>query len=167
MEGSTALTQRLGDAAARDVLRDYERLTRDALQAHGGSEVKTMGDGFMATFGSATRAVECAIAMQRAFAGEAGTSPIQSGPGDGKVRIRIGLNAGEPIAEVEDLFGTAVIMASRIAAEASGGQILASNVVKLLAAGKTFRFSPRGEASLRGFDDPVELFEVDWAAADR
>jgi class 3 adenylate cyclase len=159
MEGSTALTQRLGDAAARDVLRDYERLTRDALQAHGGSEVKTMGDGFMATFGSATRAVECAIAMQQAFA-----DWNQDGE---RAPIRIGLNAGEPIAEDEDLFGTAVIMASRIAAQASGGQILASNVVKLLTAGKTFRFSPRGEASLRGFDEPVEMFEVDWAAPGR
>src|SRR3990172_1844608 len=67
IEGSTALTQRLGDAKARDVLREHERIVREALRAHGGSEVKTMGDGFMASFSSATRALECAIAMQRAF----------------------------------------------------------------------------------------------------
>src|SRR3990172_3081782 len=68
VEGSTALTQRLGDARAREVLREHERIVREALAAHGGSEVKTMGDGFMASFGSATGALECAIAMQRAFA---------------------------------------------------------------------------------------------------
>ena len=54
MEGSTALTQRLGDAKARELLREHERLIRDALKSHGGSEVKTMGDGFMASFSSAT-----------------------------------------------------------------------------------------------------------------
>ena len=68
VEGSTALTQRLGDAKAREVLREHERIVREALQAHGGAEVKAMGDGFMASFSSATRALECAIAMQRAFA---------------------------------------------------------------------------------------------------
>jgi pimeloyl-ACP methyl ester carboxylesterase len=68
VEGSTALTQRLGDAKARQVLREHERITREALKAHGGSEVKSLGDGFMASFSSATRALECAIAMQRAFA---------------------------------------------------------------------------------------------------
>ncbi|MEE8550556.1 MAG: adenylate/guanylate cyclase domain-containing protein, partial [Gemmatimonadota bacterium] len=65
VEGSTALTQRLGDAKARDLLREHERIVREALKAHGGSEVKTMGDGFMASFSSATKALECAIAMQR------------------------------------------------------------------------------------------------------
>ena len=68
VEGSTALTQRLGDAKARELLREHERIVREALKAHGGSEVKTMGDGFMASFSSATKALECAIAMQRAFA---------------------------------------------------------------------------------------------------
>ncbi len=68
VEGSTALTDRLGDAKARDLLREHERITRDALKAHGGSEVKTMGDGFMVSFGSATKALECAITMQAAFA---------------------------------------------------------------------------------------------------
>ncbi len=68
VEGSTALTQRLGDAKARELLREHERMVREALKSHGGSEVKTMGDGFMASFSSATTALECAIAMQRAFA---------------------------------------------------------------------------------------------------
>ncbi len=68
VEGSTALTDRLGDAKARELLREHELITREALKAHDGSEVKTMGDGFMASFGSATKALECAIAIQQAFA---------------------------------------------------------------------------------------------------
>jgi adenylate cyclase len=93
--------------------------------------------------------------MQRAFAAhsEAAEEPI---------RIRIGLNAGEPIAEQEDLFGTAVIAAARIAGEAEGGQILASDVVRQLVAGKGFLFSDRGEVALRGFEDLVRLYEVRW-----
>jgi class 3 adenylate cyclase/pimeloyl-ACP methyl ester carboxylesterase len=157
VEGSTALTQRLGDAKAREVLRAHERIVREALQAHGGAEVKAMGDGFMASFSSATRALECAIAMQKAFAehSESAEEPI---------RVRVGLNAGEPIAEEKDLFGTAVIVAARIAARAEGGEILASDVVRQLVAGKGFLFSDRGDVALRGFEEPVRLYEVRWRA---
>jgi class 3 adenylate cyclase/pimeloyl-ACP methyl ester carboxylesterase len=158
VEGSTALTQRLGDEAARDIMRDYERITREALATHGGAEVKTMGDGFMATFGSATRAVECAVALQGAF--ESWNS--ERGPEGEHSHVRIGLNAGEPIAEDEDLFGTAVIVASRIADQAKGGEILASNVVRELVAGKRFEFASRGRSALRGFDEPVEVYEIRW-----
>ncbi|MCH8052410.1 MAG: adenylate/guanylate cyclase domain-containing protein, partial [Chloroflexi bacterium] len=63
VEGSTALTQELGDAAARELFREHERITREALAAHGGAEVKTMGDGFMVSFGSAAGALDCAIAQ--------------------------------------------------------------------------------------------------------
>jgi class 3 adenylate cyclase len=109
----------------------------------------------MASFSSATGALECAIAMQRAFAehSESAEEPI---------RVRIGLNAGEPIAEEKDLFGTAVIMAARIAAQAAGGEILVANVVRELAAGKGFLFADRGDVALRGFEDPVRLYEVRW-----
>ncbi len=155
VEGSTALTQRLGDAKARDLLRQHERMVREALKAHGGSELKTTGDGFMASFSSATKALECSIAMQRAFAAhnESAEEPIL---------VRVGLNAGEPIAEDEDLFGTAVIEAARIAAAAKGGEILVSNVVRELAKGKQFLFSDRGEVDLKGFDEPVRLYELRW-----
>jgi class 3 adenylate cyclase len=155
IEGSTALTQRLGDAAARDLLREHERIVRAALEAHRGSEVKTMGDGFLASFSSAAEALECAIAVQRAFEqrNRSAAEPIS---------VRVGLNAGEPIAEDEDLFGTAVNEAARITAAARGGEILAANVVRELAKGKGFLFSDRGETSLRGFEDPVRIFEVAW-----
>ena len=115
VEGSTALTERLGDAKAREVLRNHERIVREALRAHGGAEVKAMGDGFMASFSSATRALECAIAIQRAFA-QHNESAAET------ISVRIGLNAGEPIAEDEDLFGTAVQLAARICAQAEPGR---------------------------------------------
>jgi len=160
VEGSTALTDRLGDAKARDLLREHERITREALKAHGGSEVKTMGDGFMASFSSATKALECAIATQRAFA-------ERNEKAEEQIQVRIGLNAGEPIAEDDpggrgDLFGTAVNLAARIASKAEGGEILASNVVRELVAGKGFLFADRGETELRGFEDPVRVYEVRW-----
>jgi len=155
MEGSTTLTQRLGDAKAQEVLRTHNTIVRDALKAHNGSEIKHTGDGIMASFASASRALECAIAMQTAFAehNESAQEPI---------RVRIGLNAGEPIAEEKDLFGTAVIMAARIAAQAASGEILVANVVRELCAGKGFLFADRGETALRGFEDPVRLYEVRW-----
>ncbi|HEY5626104.1 MAG TPA: adenylate/guanylate cyclase domain-containing protein, partial [Dehalococcoidia bacterium] len=148
VEGSTALTDRLGDARARELLREHESVVREALKAHGGSEVKTMGDGFMASFSSATKALECAIAMQRAFA-------ARNESAEERIHVRIGLNAGEPIAEDDpdgrgDLFGTAVNMAARIAAKAEGAEILASNVVRELVAGKEFLFADRGDTELRG-----------------
>ena len=158
VEGSTALTQRLGDARARELLREHERMVREALKSHGGSEVKTMGDGFMASFSSATKALECAIAMQRAFA-QHNESAEES------IKVRIGLNAGEPIAEDEDLFGTAVNLAARICAQAEAGQILAPIVVRELAAGKQFMFADLGETELRGFEDLVRLYELRWREA--
>jgi class 3 adenylate cyclase len=155
VEGSTALTQRLGDTEARALLREHERTVRKALKSHGGSEVKTMGDGFMASFSSATKALECAIAMQRAFA-------EQNESAEEPILVRVGLNAGEPIAEDDDLFGTAVNLAARICSHAEAGQILAPIVVRELAAGKQFLFADLGETELRGFEDPVRLYEVRW-----
>ena len=153
--GSTALTERLGDEKARKLLREHERITREALNAYGGLEVKTMGDSFMASFSSAAKALECAIAMQRAFAehNESADEPIM---------VRVGLNAGEPIAEDEDLFGMAVNLAARIAAKAEGGEILTSDTVRGLVAGKKFLFSDRGETAMRGFEDPVRVYELRW-----
>jgi len=154
MEGSTALTQRLGDAGAQDVLRTHNAIIREALGMHGGAEIKHTGDGIMASFSSASGAIECAIAAQKACAEHCESSP------DSPVRVRIGLNAGEPVAEDDDLFGSAVQLAARICAQADAGDILVSNVVRELAAGKGFDFSDRGTADLKGFEDPVRLYQV-------
>jgi class 3 adenylate cyclase/pimeloyl-ACP methyl ester carboxylesterase len=155
LEKHTAMMQRLGDEAGRAILREHEIITREALAAYGGAEVKTMGDSFMASFGSATRALECAIALQKAITDRNATA-------DESLKVRVGLSAGEPIAEDDDLFGAAVIQAARIADQAKGGEILLANVVRELAAGKGFLFADRGEMALRGFDDPVRIYELRW-----
>jgi len=154
MEGSTPLTQRLGDAAAQELLRTHNGIIRDALKAHGGNEIKHTGDGVMASFPGASRALECAVAIQQAFAARNESDP------ETPVRVRIGLNAGEPVAEDEDLFGAAVQLAARVCARAEPGQVLAANVVRELAMGKGFLFSDQGDVVLRGFEDPVRLYEV-------
>jgi class 3 adenylate cyclase/pimeloyl-ACP methyl ester carboxylesterase len=156
MESSTSLTQQLGDAHAQQMVRAHNTIVRDALKSHGGSEIKHTGDGIMATFPSAARAIDCAITIQRAcdtHAIEHPTAPL---------RMRIGLNAGEPVAEERDLFGAAVQLAARVCTSAGPGQILVSDVVRQLATGKRFLWSDVGHVPLRGFDDPVRLYEVKW-----
>jgi class 3 adenylate cyclase len=150
--GHTEMMQRLGDERGRDVLREHERITRETLAAHGGAEVKTMGDGFMASFGSVTKAMDCAIALQRAFDAHEG-EPLH---------VRVGLNAGEPIEEDGDLFGSTVILASRIAAQAGAGEILIPEPLRHLLSGKSYVYTDRGEVALKGFEDAVRLYEVRW-----
>jgi len=154
IEDHTAIMDRLGDAKGRDLLREHERLTREALAANGGTEVKAMGDGFMAWFPSAQQALDCAIAIQRAFALHNETAELLS--------VRVGVNAGEPIAEEDDLFGASVITAARICRHAAGGEIIASDVVRQLVAGKGFVFADKGAVALKGFEEPVRLFAVGW-----
>jgi class 3 adenylate cyclase len=158
VERNTELLALLGDEAWRALLREHERMTREQLKAYSGAEIKTIGDAFMTSFASATQAVECAIAVQRAFA-ERNTAAKHP------LHVRIGINCGEPIAEDGDLFGTSVTMASRIAGTAAGGEIVVANVVRELVAGKGFLFADRGDVVLRGFEDPVRLYEVRWLQA--
>ena len=150
--GHTEMMRRLGDERGRDVLREHERITRDVLQHHGGTEVKTDGDSFMVSFASATSAVECAIALQRAFASRDG-EPMQ---------VRMGVNAGEPIEDSGDLFGATVILAARIKEQAGAGEILVPETVRGLLSGKSFVYADRGETMLKGFEDAVRLYEVRW-----
>ena len=158
--GHTEMMQRLGDEQGRAVLREHERITRQVLKDHGGKEIKTDGDSFMVSFASVSAAVECAVTLQRAFAeySESAEEPIV---------VRMGLNAGEPIEEEgpdgrSDLFGATVILASRIAAKAEGGEILVADTVRGLCSGKGFLFSDRGEFVAKGFEEPVRVYEVRW-----
>lgn len=156
MEGSTAAIERLGDARAHHMQRVHDSLIRSALVVHGGAEVSHTGDGLLATFRSASGAVACAVAIQRAFAAHSRAHP------ELPIRVRIGLNAGEPIAERELLFGAAVNLAARICGRARGGQILVADVVRQLAAGKGGEFIDRGRVSLKGFRGRFRTFEVPW-----
>ena len=166
MEASTAFTQRLGDAKAQELVRAHNTIVRDALRDHGGSEIKHTGDGIMASFAATSGALECAIAIQRGVAALRQAQADQAKPLEAALNVRIGLNVGEPVAEEDDLFGTAVQFAARICNHAEPGQILTSDVVRQLVAGKDFLFSDRGEVALRGFEDPVRLYEVRWREGD-
>ncbi len=152
LASSTALTQRLGDAQAQELVRAHNTIVREALGAQGGSEIKHTGDGIMASFPTASAALECAIAIQRAVEAR----------GDSNLSVHIGVNAGEPVAEDADLFGTSVQLARRICDHARSGEILASNVVRELSAGKGFLFADIGEVVPKGFEEPVRLHEVRW-----
>ena len=156
MVGSTSMTQRLGDAAAMELLRAHNKIIRTALDEHRGSEVKHTGDGIMASFLAASSAVECSIAIQRGFHVQAEEQP------DHPVRVRIGLTAGEPVMEHNDLFGAAVQLAARICDCADASAILVANVIRELCIGKGFLFADTGEQTLRGFEDAVRLYEVRW-----
>ena len=147
LESSTALTQKVGDEAAQEVLHGHNDAVRKSLADNGGREVKHTGDGIMAAFPSAVRAVEAALQIQRDLEG-------------GEVRVRIGLNAGEPIAEDGDFFGTAVQLAARVCDRADPGQVLVSRVVADLCAGKQLKFNHHSDATLKGFDEPVALYMV-------
>jgi class 3 adenylate cyclase/pimeloyl-ACP methyl ester carboxylesterase len=154
IEGSTLLTQRRGDETAQRLLREHNETVRDALDSYHGKEIKHTGDGIMASFFSASRAIGCALQIQKMFAARNAANPEDA------VKIRIGLNAGEPIAEDEDLFGTSVQLARRLCDRAQPGRVLVSDVVRQLVAGKGFEFEHHGAERLKGFDEPVLLYEV-------
>jgi len=153
--GHTAMMNRLGDERGRELLREHERITRDTLKQHAGTELKSLGDGFMASFNSATAAMRCAVGLQRAFAERnlGASEPLQ---------VRVGLDAGEPVEDAGDLFGSTVILASRVCAQAGPGEILVPEPVRHLLAGKGVAFADRGEFLLKGFEDRVRLYEVHW-----
>ena len=118
------------------------------------------GDGIMASFVSAARSVECAITIQRGL-----FAHNEQGP-ETPINVRIGITAGEPVAESEDLFGAAVQLASRICDCAEAGEILVANVLRELCIGKKLPFADRGQETFRGFDDPMQVWEVRWQDAD-
>ena len=156
MEGSTALTQKLGDEQAMALLHVHNDIIRGALHARGGNEVKHTGDGIMASFISPKRAVECAIDVQKQFA-------VHNENEDHiPIRVRIGLSAGEPVEDNRDLFGACVQMAARACAHAQPDQILAPSLIRDLCLGKGFEFQDVGKVPLRGFDHDIRLFEIRW-----
>jgi len=153
LEGSTEISSRQGDVRALEVLGRHDQIVRGALVAHGGREVKHTGDGIFASFSYVSAAVDCAVEIQQGF-GE----PAQ--PDSKEPRVRIGISVGEPVSQHEDLFGAVVNLASRICGHADPGQILVSSAVRELSVGKPTTFRDRGPIALKGFDDPVRLFEV-------
>lgn len=151
MEGSTAMTSRLGDKGAQELVRTHDAVVRAAIAENAGAEVKHTGDGIMASFASISAALACAIDVQKGL--RVAEAPFQ---------VRVGIDAGEPLVEDGDLTGHVVQSARRIVDKASPGQILVSDVVRKLVAGKTFVFVDRGRHQLKGIPERTRLFELEW-----
>jgi class 3 adenylate cyclase len=150
---STALTERLGDAAFREKARDLDAALRGIIRDHSGTPIegKLLGDGVLATFGSARQAIEAALAC--GLAGEEGGLPLH-----------LGLHAGDVIREEGNVFGGAVNVASRISGLSAPGEVLVSDIVRGLArtsAGPSVEgFEDRGEQALKGVGEPVRVWAV-------
>ena len=156
MKDSTAMTSRLGDEDALKLLKIHDTIGRETIAAHKGREIKHTGDGFMVSFVSASNAVQCARAMQQSYSVHNEKNP------DAAINIRIGICAGEPVEEDQNLFGSTVQLASRICDKALAEQILVATVIRDLCLGKKFNFVDQGESNLKGFDKALQLFEVQW-----
>lgn len=156
MVGSTNMTETLGDEGAQKMVRLHNRIVRDALTKKLGREVKHTGDGIMASFENASNGIEAAIMIQESLAESHRQEP------DLPLQIKIGINAGEAIMEDDDIFGSTVQIAARLADKAQAGEIIISSLVQGLCSGKKIAMTKRGPANLKGVSDPVDLFEVLW-----
>src|SRR5438874_2422164 len=157
--GSTSMTHQLGDEIAMQLIDLRDSIVRSALKDLGGREVKHLGDGIMASFVSAASAVKCAARVQNEIAKRVKANVNRP------IRVRVGIAAGEPVERHNDLFGVTVQLASRLCSIADAEQILVSNVVAELCAGKILAFEDLGEITLKGFDQPIRAHAVDWSEA--
>jgi class 3 adenylate cyclase len=157
IENSTETTERLGDKRWLELLSDHNAIIHEETSAHGGFEVKSQGDGFMLAFPSASRALLCAVGIQRAIEAYTDSHP------DSQLRVRIGLHTGEVIRTGDDFFGRHVILAARIAAAARGDEILVSELLKqLVEPSGEWQFADAQEVELKGLSGTHRLFSVEW-----
>ncbi len=153
--GSTEMTARLGDDAALKLVRAHDELVRRALKTHGGREIKHTGDGIMAAFDKTPDSVLAAAEVQRQLVAYNALAPEP-------LRVRIGIHAGEPVADHNDLFGATVQLANRLCSGAEGGSIVVSELVRGLCEGDAARFEPLGEWQLKGFAEMIPVFRFEW-----
>jgi class 3 adenylate cyclase/tetratricopeptide (TPR) repeat protein len=154
--GSTELTSALSVDAADELRQRHFSVLRQALTSTGGTEVKSLGDGLMVVFTSASAALACAVAMQQAVERHGATTGLP-------LLLRVGVSAGELVRESDDYFGEPVIEASRLCASAVGGQILVADLVRALAGRRCPQtFSSHGLLELKGLPEPVLTLEVAW-----
>ena len=144
---STERAAAVGDRRWRDLLDRHDALVRDELAAHGGREVKTTGDGFLALFDAPARAIRCAVA-------------IRDGLRALGIGVRIGLHSGEVQPRGEDVGGMAVNIGARVAAAGSAGEVVVSSTVRDLVIGSGITFVDRGDHALKGVPDRWRLFAV-------
>jgi class 3 adenylate cyclase len=145
---STQTAAELGDLKWRDVLERHNTLVRRQLARFRGNEIKTTGDGFLATFDGPARAIQCALSMRGHLR-------------DLGIEIRAGIHTGECEIFGSDIGGIAVHIAARVLSEAQPGDVLTSGTVRDLVAGSGIGFSSRGRRELRGVPGEWELLAVE------
>jgi class 3 adenylate cyclase len=156
VEGFTAMTERIGDLRAREVIRAHNRIVRSEVAAHGGREVEIQGDAFFLVFPAPDAALRCAVALQHAFVAYSANHPDS-------LRVRIGLHVGETLREGDRFFGRSVNLAARVAAEADGEEIMASADLKArIPDPGPLRFGPARSVRLKGIAEPQEIHQVAW-----
>lgn len=154
--GSTALRAEVGEDRAEELRRAHDRVLADVADEAGGTVVKGLGDGLLVTFAGAAEAVGAAVSMQQ---GVESLSRREGRP----LAIRVGVSAGDVTFEDGDAFGTPVVEASRLCADAAGGQILVADVVRVLARGRGgHEVVSAGTRELKGLAEPVDAYEVRW-----
>jgi class 3 adenylate cyclase len=150
IEGSTEMTEDLGDIRWVRLLNKHNELVRACVHDHSGIELKHQGDGFLLAFPSARKALLCAVQLQRAFH-------------DDDLPVRMGLHTGEVIREGDDLYGRNVILATRIAGVARGGEILVSSLTKELTdSSGDLEFSDDREMQLKGLNGTFRVWSLGW-----
>ena len=150
IEGSTEMTEGLGDIRWMRVLNKHNEQVRQCVLDHGGIELKQQGDGFLLAFPSARKALLCAVSLQRSFH-------------EDDMPVRMGLHTGEVIREGDDLYGRNVILASRIAGTARGGEILVSSLTKELTdSSGDLDFSDKREVELKGLNGTFQVWSLAW-----
>ncbi len=157
VERSTETLERLGEDLWFELIKTHNDLVRSTVAKHGGTVVKSQGDGFLITFASAAAALECAISLQRAFAHHNEADPQQH------LEVRIGMHTGNIFQLEEDVLGKTVVMAARITGQAHGGEILVSSASREYTAhlGR-WRYDSRGELRLKGLASPEAVYSLDW-----
>jgi class 3 adenylate cyclase/tetratricopeptide (TPR) repeat protein len=154
--GSTGLESRIGPGAADDLRGEHFSVLRAAIEESGGREVKNTGDGLIGAFESASAAVGCAVLIQQRLERRNRTA-------DEQLLIKVGISLGDATAAEGDYFGMPVIEAARLCDRASGGQILAKEIVAHLAGGRAgHAFKPLGDLGLKGLPEPLSTVEVTW-----
>jgi pimeloyl-ACP methyl ester carboxylesterase len=143
--GSTQRAGEVGDARWRELLVGHQAAVRRELTRFRGREVKTLGDGYLATFDGPARAIQCGCAI------------AEAARSDG-LEVRVGLHCGEVEVMGEDVGGIAVHIAARVGGLAAGGEVLVTSTVKDLVAGSGIQFVDRGAKQLKGIPDEWRLF---------
>lgn len=156
----SGITDRLGDVAANELLRDYADVVREQTEAQGGHVVKSHGDGLMIAFPSVVRALRCAVDVQQNIA-KRNVETIGE-----PLHVHIGIHVGEVVREGDDYLGSAVIIASRLADAAKADEILVSSVGRELVTGtREFTFDAAREVTLKGIAEARLAYPVDWQSS--